>query len=286
MMLQTFDISLASLSDSAIEEIDYNRELKRKLKKDITELGKDSAFHGIDRMITRHLIIKIIWFVFFLISIGLCAYTIITTIQQYLSFEVNTLVQMVPQNTVPFPTVSVCNLNPFVTPQAFQYIANHYSNNYNVTLTNYAQFYQLITNKTIPDETDWLFYNTFGSGFNRTLRDSFGYNMSEIKLYCTVQYYPCNYDEFRSFYHSKYGNCFVFNSGIHNNGSTVPLEYVSADEYGFEMEIFVGLRDTQNPYLYEPSSRGIVIMIGEQNTTVLDQDGFLVSPGLYTKVSH
>ena len=62
MMMQRFDISLASLSDSAIEEIDYNRELKRKLKKDITELGKESALHGIDRMITRPMLIKIIWF--------------------------------------------------------------------------------------------------------------------------------------------------------------------------------------------------------------------------------
>ena len=286
MMFKNLDIiSLASITDTDIEEIDYKKERKRKLKKDITQLGKESQFHGINRMITRHLIIKIIWFAFFLTSMGLCAYTIITTVQQYLSFGVNTLVQVLPQNTVPFPTVSVCNLNPFVTKQAFQYIANHYSNNYNVTLTNYAQFYDLVANKTFPDETDWLLYSTFDSGFNRTLRDSFGYNMSEVKLFCQVQFYVCNYDEFRSFYHSKYGNCFIFNSGIHNNGSAVAIEYVSSEEFGIEMELFAGLRDTRNPYLYEPSSRGFVIMIGEQNTTALDQDGILINAGLYTYVA-
>ena len=283
-MSHNFDIiSLASISDSVIEEIDYNKQRMRKLKKDITNLGKESQFHGINRMITRPVIIKLIWLAFFLTSMGLCAYTIITTIQQYLSFGVNTLVQVLPQNTVPLPTVSVCNLNPFVTKQAFQYIANHYSNNYNVTLTDYVQFYELVANNTIPDETDWLFYRTFDYGFNRTLRNSFGYDMNEIKLYCRVQYYDCNYDEFRSFYHSKYGNCFIFNSGIHNNGSTVAIEYVSSEEYGIEMELFAGLPDTQN--IYEPSSRGFVIMIGEQNITALDQDGILASPGLYTNVA-
>ena len=281
MELQNFDISL----DLIIEETDHKREQKRKLKKDLIELGKESQLHGIKPMITKPSIIKIIWFVCFLVSMGICAYTIITTIQQYLAFEVNTLLQVVPQNTVTFPTVSVCNQNPLVTPQAFQYITDYYSNTYNITLTNYPQFFELVANKTITDDTDWLFYRTFDSKFNRTLRDSLGYDITDMTIYCTIQFYNCNYDKFRSFYHPKYGNCFTFNSGVHSNGSSVDLEYVSSEELGLDMELFSGLADNKNAYIYEPSSRGLFIMIGEQNDSLLDQDGILALPGFITTMA-
>ena len=178
-MNSNLNISLASISDSVIEERDEKKETKKEFIKYLYEMGTESTMHGIGPFLTRKFGFKILWSTFFLASMGLCAYTIITNIQQYLSYGVNTLVQVVPQNKVPVPTITVCNQNPFITMKANEFIEKYYLDTYNVTLDSYENFNRLIFDNIVPNDIDWLFYSTFDPEFNRTLRDSFGFTFEE-----------------------------------------------------------------------------------------------------------
>jgi hypothetical protein len=111
----------------------------RELKKELVEIGTRSALHGMKRMLTRQFLLRLMWFVCFLASLGMLIYIAFNNIQQYLSFGFKTLVKLVPQGTVPLPQITVCNLNPLVTEEAFEYIVSYYSTTYNVTLNNYTQ---------------------------------------------------------------------------------------------------------------------------------------------------
>lgn len=271
--MNTFEnISLASISDSVIEERNEKREakteVKKELKNELINFGMTTNMHGIKRILTRHIILKFIWLAFFLASMGLCFYTIITNIQQYLSYEVNTLIKVVPQNSVPLPTISVCNQNPFITMKANEYIEKYYLDTYNVTLDNYKNFDRLILNNVVPNDIDWIFYSTFDPKFNRTLRDSFGFTFEEQRFMCRYLFDKCDRLDFRQFYHAKYGNCFIFNSGVQENGSSINIKNQIAEESGLEMAVFTGQSDSQKYYYNAKCENGIVIMIGDQNSTL------------------
>jgi len=69
-------------------ETDFNIEIKRKF----LELLSNSSSHGIPNIIKTHNTwLKLMWFVFFLISLGCCSFLIISGFVQYFSYEVVTI---------------------------------------------------------------------------------------------------------------------------------------------------------------------------------------------------
>lgn len=117
------------------------------------------------------------------------------------------------------------------------------------------------------------------------MRDSFGLTFEEENVFCRCNFANCNRTQYRNIYHPKYGNCFVFNSGRQNSGSNTDILKIYAEEYGLEMGFFTG--EAKNPkYFYNGKfDNGIVIMIGDQNLTSLDQEGILVKPGLWANIA-
>lgn len=59
------NISLANISESAIEETNTTRDAKNKLKKDLNNLGSISQFHDLNRILTRNTLFRSIWLTFF-----------------------------------------------------------------------------------------------------------------------------------------------------------------------------------------------------------------------------
>ena len=69
-----------------------------------------------------HLLLKVYLFVCVIISIGLASYMIIQSIMSYFSFEVITTTRTIFEIPTLFPKVTLCNLNPFTTNFAFEYL--------------------------------------------------------------------------------------------------------------------------------------------------------------------
>lgn len=72
-------------------------------------LGIQSSFHAIPHILqTEHITMLILWIVFFIVSLGFCAWTVVTNVQDFLAFRVETVVELVHSSDADFPTVTLC----------------------------------------------------------------------------------------------------------------------------------------------------------------------------------
>lgn len=251
------------ISNSVINDYNDEDESDKKTRKGKWLLSKNTYW-----------IVKSIWLLCLIVSIGLCIFLIVLNIRHYQSQAKNviTSVEIVDQDSMTLPVVTVCNLNPLLTDQAFQYIADYYLKTYNATFTNYTEFYDLLRRDKISNDLDWLLYRTFEPSFNKTLRKSFG--LTEL-LWCQLNNSNCNTEEFNVVYHAKYGNCIVFNSG---------LKWANREESGIEMSVFMGVNDVKKSYVYEEFNKGIVVLIDDQKSIALDKEGIILKSGLLANI--
>jgi len=106
------DIPLENLNE--INEIGKSIENKVMIKKIIIELLSGSTAHGIPNIVkAKHLVIKIVWLVFFIISTGFGSYFVIDSVLDYLKFQTITTIKVVQEKQSQFPTVSFCGSPAF-----------------------------------------------------------------------------------------------------------------------------------------------------------------------------
>lgn len=90
----------------------------------IYESALDSTGHGIPHIFTRHKnpLVRIMWFVCFLAASGCCAWINTTSISDFFDYEAVSKTETILEIPTAFPTVSLCNINPFVTNYSIQFV--------------------------------------------------------------------------------------------------------------------------------------------------------------------
>ena len=89
----------------------------------ISNTFENSSIHAIPNILRNEsYLIKIIWIIFLLGSTGYCAYLVYQSVMNYLSFDVVSLNRIYPKKEVQFPTVTICNVNPFTTSFSKQFM--------------------------------------------------------------------------------------------------------------------------------------------------------------------
>jgi phage shock protein PspC (stress-responsive transcriptional regulator) len=186
------------------------------IKEIIISAADESTTHGIDHFFKReHPFIRIVWAVCFFASAAVCFYMITISIMNYLDYETVTKAEQVKEQTVDFPTVSICNLNPYLTNKSWEYVQS-------ILVQNG------LMNSSGPNEefmsylyTDIQFFrflvgvNAIGSNLTHDYLKSFGYSIHDTILSCEYNVNYCSFeDDFIWYYDFMYGNCFRFNSGI------------------------------------------------------------------------
>ena len=77
----------------------------------VNEVAQNSTSHGIPNVFRTNLtILKIVWFVFFMISCGGCAYLLYRSITSFLLYEVVTTIKVINEMPMPFPAISICQI--------------------------------------------------------------------------------------------------------------------------------------------------------------------------------
>ena len=196
--------SFISVNDSIITEKRPN--FKKRLIEELKKWSILSTAHGILPAVnptTR--IFRIIWLLCLACSLAICTYMIYRVIAQYLNWELVVKIEEKDVDELIFPTITLCNINPFVTPEAFVYLRDYYNTNYKVNIKNFSEFAKLVQNKTIPYETDWIFYQTFDPNFNQTLKRSFGYSAEQRIRNCQINTKACKPSDFVWYYSPIYG---------------------------------------------------------------------------------
>lgn len=99
--------------------------LSKKLKRIAVKHLKLSTAHAIPN-ITRSpkLVVKLVWAFFLLASLGGCGFLMGLKIIEYFSFDVSTKIRELNEFPSVFPTISICNLNPFTSQYAIEFLRN------------------------------------------------------------------------------------------------------------------------------------------------------------------
>ena len=241
---------------------------------------------------TRHLLIKIIWMISFLISTGLCAYMVYGSINNYLQFNVVTTIRNIREPEMVFPSVSICNLNPFVTESSFQFVYEIAKSSLGIDLydiLNENSTSSLIQNSKYKLSERYLVFNYFLKQIiaNPALdkqRENFGFSFNKFVISCFYAYSSCYENDFVSFYDLTYGSCFKFNSGKLKNGSNADLKKVtySGKNFGLMLELFVG--DASDPRSFSTNA-GAHIFIHNDSVTPKSYEGLDLNVGMTTNIA-
>lgn len=170
-------------------------EARKQIKEKFIGWSQSSTSHGYPNIFrTKNLIVQIMWSIFFLVGLCVSIYFVTRSISEYFDYTVTTRIRMLKTRTLVFPTVSICNSNPFVTDSGVEFIANWSKEKYGSDYLSPAEI--RMDNISLEDDLDMIRQKVASTSFNSTLRETFGYNLSEMVLECSYNSMKCNFDEF------------------------------------------------------------------------------------------
>ena len=231
----------------------------------LTETGLSSTIHGIPSILrAKYSSLKVIWSIFFILSSTAGVYIVLKTIMSFLDREVVTTTSVRNQIPSEFPTITICNRNPFVTKNATDFLNEHIS----------------------KEGISSSFYNNLEfKAFNESImqKKSFGLELNELIYDCTFNLKKCDENDFVWFYHLNHGNCFRYNSvyNISSNFLNKKKIYRLGKDGGLQMKIYTGSNEAFNP----EDSKGLKIMIHNSSINPSVDEGFYVPTGLETNIA-
>ena len=180
------------MSETKIIKIEEPK--KSRLKSKFIEWSQSSTSHGYSNIFrTKNLILRTMWFLFFLTGLSVAIYMVSRSILEYLNFDVTTKIRKLKTDTLVFPAVTICNINPFVTQAGANYVIEYFSRKYNRTIKNATDLVNVSVDIFYDMEELRMFVAS--PSFNSTLRQSFGFSADEMILFCDFNSLGCDYNE-------------------------------------------------------------------------------------------
>lgn len=253
-----------------------------------------STFHAIPNIArTKKTSVKVMWILILIVSSALCGFLVTKTILQYLSYEVYNKFNVAFETPTEFPTISLCNVNPFVTEEAFDFLDNLLKKN-NIsylpdifmiqeTSTNdeydlYGPFWNYMSNKY------WLSLRAKNPDVPDEKKKSFGHPIKEFIILCFFQTKQCKKELLSWYFDSVYGNCYRFNSGISSiDGSKLEILKTSqpGNAEGFQIFLYVGVPDHPLTFSFKT---GAHIAIHNASVRPTEVEGIDLPVGMQTNV--
>lgn len=181
---------------------------------------------------TSQVSMRCMWYISVLTSTCVCVFLVISSILQYLEFEVITKVRVINEFESEFPRVLICNANEFSTSYALDFLRDkrHLFSNYTLNMLddfNYVTFH----NKQALRYTTKL---------NDEEKKKLSHSLNQTIIKCQLDGISCEIDEdFEWVFNDFHGNCFVYNSG---KNKTRPLRHLSdsGKTHGLYIQMYVG----------------------------------------------
>ena len=187
------------------------------IKESVKNAMEFSTFHAIPNIArTKRTSIKVMWILILILSSTMCSYLVFKTIVQYFNFEVVTKFSVVYENPTKFPTVTVCNINPYVTDSAFEFFGEYLAS-LGFNETNQPSFGLKFGSKFLEEFYDLravqslVLGHKIESKLSKQKLESFGLAPEKFFILCAFKSEECNYTQLRWFYDPIYGNCWTFN---------------------------------------------------------------------------
>ena len=172
---------------------DDKAQVKDKVKEKFVEWSQSSTSHGYPNIFrTKNTIVKIMWLIFLLAGLGVGIYMVIRGVREYLEFNVTTTIRKIKADSLVFPAVSVCNVNPFVTEEGARYVLDYFRDKYGENITSIADIKSVTEN--FDHDLDFLRQTVASPNFDSALRESFGYSEDYLLLTCYLNSDNCEYE--------------------------------------------------------------------------------------------
>ena len=233
------------------------------IKSLVAKISQESTSHGLPKIISANsLSLKLFWSIFFLVSSGGCAYFIMLSLSEYLKYEAITRIKIINEKPFLFPTVTICNYNPFKNAS----IADRLSKNSTETLNEFG-----ILNIAKSPE------------FGEENQKSLGPDIHEVITHNRFEYKDISLSQFSWYYDILHGNCFRFNSGFDLTGHKIPLYYSSrpGSLYGLQLLLYNPI-DKHDHNVY--NTYGMRLFIDNQTDDMSYTRGINLHPGSATDI--
>nr|XP_006815422.1 PREDICTED: acid-sensing ion channel 3-like [Saccoglossus kowalevskii] len=213
------------------------------------------------------------WLLVVLTGAGFLVYQIVRSVNLYLDYPVNVDVKITYANDLPFPAITICNMNLLRRLEL-----EHYEGHDAIEFLELL--YPLVTEKTSPVPENIIQNFTLTTVANLTdLLMRYGHQKENMVILCHWKSSACSSVNFTTTI-TDYGLCHTFNSGLEG---TAPLR---VDNTGARYGLTLYVDIEQGEYGRGPrESAGLKIAIHNQRDIPLVSDlGFAVSPGTHTLI--
>ena len=177
-----------------------------RIKKRLKSILSNSTVHAVPNITrTKNKLVIILWSIFLFFSTGICSYFILDSIFEYYEYNTNTKIETIFESSSEFPEITVCNLNIFTTPYAFEFL-NNLSRENQIDIFNQSD--DLASFKTMARSALPIL------SFEK--RSKMSFSSSEFIFKCSFNYIPCDVQNFTEIFDKYYGKCFKFNPVTQN----------------------------------------------------------------------
>ena len=278
-----------------------NKNKSNNFKSKILEKTMDSmetwTTHGLPNIIrSKNIVLKIVWFILFLMSVGLTCYCLFKTVIEYLEFSVTTEVRSINVNEIEFPTITICNSNQVST----EYGLNYYKSVFNKTGIDIDYLYNLdpttnwylnFIDRIVPAR---LFYE-IPIIERRNLTLPIEEMIDSVVLDDTIFLA----EDFQWIFNPIYGNCYIFNPNgnvkfvksykqneILYRQNQLNMVFVlkhpeMIEKYGYNKSLFISFNEVKsNPFIGFKNL--IELPVGTMNKIRLEKSVFNKYPKPYS----
>jgi hypothetical protein len=219
--------------------------LRREAKELFIEWLKNSTSHGMPNIArTKNDLMRLAWFIFYLICLTYCSITIIQSISKYIDYQTTTTIKYQRENLRDFPAVTFCNVNKF---SLLNYVDYFYEKDDGSDSQLYLNWLKNITNSSQPDETSSIYKNTSMARYyynyiqwyanaQMTNADRYitGFDLErDMFRGCFFNEQPCTTENFTKFWNNDYGWCYTFNGG--ESSQTILQTSQTGPNYGLKV---------------------------------------------------
>ena len=208
---------------------DRQHRLKNEVRKELRNMHVD----GFSNIFSESNVfcMKLVWICVLIASSSVCIFLIFETIHEFMRFEVTTKIRVLSAQEAVFPTITICNLNPFTTPYADELFSA-------ANITNDPNNIWLL---------DEYMKQTTGSYLSNAQKERMS-SLDDMLVGCKFSFDSCSSSQFQFIYHPLYLNCYRFNSGFNASQQPATLASVvgSGNINSLTIDLYAGLTDSQN----------------------------------------
>ena len=249
------------------------RNLLKKIKEEAIEPIESWTLHGLPNVFrTKYKSIKIIWIILFLAALGISIYFLYNTINEYLQYNVTTVVRIVNVEEMDLPVITFCDKN---------FVNNQNGLDYYVSILNqigYAVDLEGLTNYI--DFTGRYLVTYWPSVFFYQIpikeRINYSKTLNEILYHAFFDRF-INPEEFNWIFHPYLGNCYQLNTDSQFKAEVINFNVL-------QMSFNLKLPPIVENYGY---GNGLIVFFEDKKSNIYrlnQQDSYVFKSGFQTSL--